>query len=233
MNLIEGVTQSINTPTLLNLQLSAPYYHDGRYSTLAEVLQGHPGDIAGQNMPDLEAGQLADLVTYLESLDKPDNLRALPLLSGIEQPSRANPPRAAAVVSIEVSFDAWAESKDLKEETAESAHPDGGDLNVAFTHASNVSFDTYLVIQQTATGAYWYFDTAWKVSSLEIGAPFAPLSEHTESSSVHAHALDPLRVDARLLSNEVFILHAIVVEKGTSPYEIDHWLSYDAQQFEL
>lgn len=233
VSLIEGVTQSINTPTLLNLRHSAPYYHDGRYSTLAEVLQGHPGDIAGQNMPDLEAGQLADLVTYLESLDKPDNLRALPLLSGIEQPSRANPPRAAAVVSIEVSFDAWAESKDLKEETAESAHPDGGDLNVAFTHASNVSFDTYLVIQQTATGAFWYFDTAWKVSSLEIGSPFAPLIEHTASSPVHDHALDPLAVETRHLANEVFILHAVVVEKGASPYEIDNWLSYDAQQFEL
>ena len=232
VNLIEGVTQSINTPTLLNLQLSAPYYHDGRYSTLAEVLQRHPADIAGQTMPDLEAGQLADLVMYLKSLDKPDNLRALPLLSGIEQPSRANPPIAAAVVSIEVSFEAWTESESQKEEEVASTHP-GGDLNVVFTHASNVSFDTFLVIQQPAIGAYWYFDTAWKISSLEIGAPFAPLSEHTEPNSLHAHALDPLRIDARLLSNEVFVLHAIVVEKGTSPYEIDNWLGYDAQQFEL
>ena len=106
-------------------------------------------------------------------------------------------------------------------------------MNVAFTHASNVSFDTFLVIQQPAIGAYWYFDTAWKISSLEIGAPFAPLSEHTEPNSLHTHALDPLRIDARLLSNEVFVLHAIVVEKGTSPYEIDNWLGYDAQQFEL
>lgn len=233
VNLIEGVTRRINTPTLLNLRHSAPYYHDGRYGTLAEVLQGHPGDIDGQNLPGLEAEQLADLVTYLESLDKPDNLRALPLLSGIEQPSRASPPSAAAVISIEVSFDAWAESEDLKGQTAGSAHPDGGDLNVAFTHASNVSFDTYLVIQQTATGAYWYFDTAWKVSSLEIGSPFAPLIEHAASSPVHDHALDPLAVETRHLANEVFVLHAIVVEKGASPYEIDNWLSYDAQQFEL
>ena len=100
------------------------------------------------------------------------------------------------------------------------------------TH-NNVSFDTYLVIQQTATGAYWYFDTAWKVSSLEIGSPFAPLIEHTESISVHDHALDPLSLETEHLANEVFVLHAIVVEKGASPYEIDNWLSYDAQQFEL
>ena len=230
---IEGVTKSINTPTLLNLRHSAPYYHDGRYSTLAEVLKVHPADIKGQNLPDLEAGQLADLVMYLESLDKPDNVRSLPLLSDIEQPAQANPPNAAAVVSIELSFEMWAESADLGEEKAGSTHPEGGDLNVAFTHASNVSFDTYLVIQQPATGAYWYFDTAWKVSSLEIGTPFAPLIEHTESSSFHVHALDPLHVEARQLTNEVFVLHAIVVEKGTSPYEIDNWLGYDAQQFEL
>ena len=233
VNLIEGVTRRINTPTLLNLRHSAPYYHDGRFGTLAEVLQGHPGDIDAQNLPGLEAGQLADLVTYLESLDKPDNLRAPPLLSGIEQPSRASPPSAAAVISIEVSFDTWAESEDLKGQTAGSAHPDGGDLNVAFTHASNVSFDTYLVIQQAATGAYWYFVTAWEVSSLEIGSPFAPLIEHAASSPVHDHALDPLAVETRHLANEVFVLHAIVVEKGASPYEIDNWLSYDAQQFEL
>jgi len=45
--------------------------------------------------------------------------------------------------------------------------------------------------------------------------------------------LDPLAVETRHLANEVFVLHAIVVEKGASPYEIDNWLSYDAQQFEL
>lgn len=230
---IEGVTRSINTPTLLNLRHSAPYYHDGRFGTLDEVLLGHPGDIDGQNLLDLEEGLLADLVTYLKSLDKPDNLRALPLLSGIAQPSSASPPSAAAVISIDVSFDAWAESEDLKGQTAGPAHSDGGDLNVAFTHASNVSFDTYLVIQQTATGAYWYFDKAWKVSSLEVGSPFAPLIEHRASSPVHDHALDPLALETRHLVNEVFVLHAIVVEKGASPYEIDKWLGYDAQQFEL
>jgi len=143
VNLIEGVTQSINTPTLLDLNHSAPFYHDGRYSSLAEVLQRHPADIHGQDPPDLEAAQLTDLMTYLESLEKPDTLRALPLLSGIERPASEDPPSAAALVSIAVSFKAG----------AGSTHSEGGDLNVAFTHASNVGFDTYLVIEQPQAGA--------------------------------------------------------------------------------
>lgn len=223
VNLIEDITQSINTPTLLDLRHSAPFYHDGRFNSLAEVLQRHPADIDGQNPPDLNEAQLTDLMTYLERLEKPDTLRALPLLSGIERPASEDPPSAAALVSIEVSFNAG----------AGSTHSEEGDLNVAFAHASNVGFDTYLVIEQPKAGTYWYFDTAWKVSPLELGAPFAPLVEHTESSSYHPHALEALRVDKRDSANEIFVMHAIIVEAGKSPYAVENWLAYNAQQFEL
>jgi hypothetical protein len=35
------------------------------------------------------------------------------------------------------------------------------------------------------------------------------------------------------LANEIFVMHAIIVEAGKSPYAVENWLAYNAQQFEL
>jgi CxxC motif-containing protein (DUF1111 family) len=57
-----------NTPSLRNVAISAPYFHDGRFATLEEALaatsdQGKMGDTRG-----LTATERAHLLLYLRSL---------------------------------------------------------------------------------------------------------------------------------------------------------------------
>jgi len=60
-------TLTVNTPTLLGIGATAPYWHDGRSPTLAELLQDPPNadhaGAAGLGEPDL-----ADLEAYLRAL---------------------------------------------------------------------------------------------------------------------------------------------------------------------
>ena len=73
--------QPLRVPTLRNIALTAPYMHDGRFATLAEVL-GHyaslarlPGGAAriDRRLPrePLTAAEQAALVAFLESLTDP------------------------------------------------------------------------------------------------------------------------------------------------------------------
>jgi cytochrome c peroxidase len=57
VNLAEGGTATINTPSLLELARSSPYYHDGRFKTLHELLDRHPADIEGQSQVNLRVTQ--------------------------------------------------------------------------------------------------------------------------------------------------------------------------------
>jgi len=61
----EGKTGKLfETPTLLETGQSAPYFHDGRYDTLGEVV-GYFDDHYGLGLDD---GEQADLAAYLESV---------------------------------------------------------------------------------------------------------------------------------------------------------------------
>jgi cytochrome c peroxidase len=66
-----AVTDPINvvdTPSLIGIAASAPYYHDGSAPTLA-ALVGGGGNIKGMgNMKKLTDEQRADLVAFLSSL---------------------------------------------------------------------------------------------------------------------------------------------------------------------
>lgn len=56
-----------DVPALLNLRLTAPYFHDGSAATLAAVLQsGHP---TPTNPPPLTDREISALVTFLQSID--------------------------------------------------------------------------------------------------------------------------------------------------------------------
>ena len=56
-----------NTPTLLGIAASAPYFHDGSADTLREVVERSRDGSMG-NTRDLSERQMDDLVAYLESL---------------------------------------------------------------------------------------------------------------------------------------------------------------------
>ncbi len=59
---------AVDTPSLIGLAASAPYYHDGSAPTLASLLRGK-GSIHGMGrLSRLDEGQIGDLVAYMESL---------------------------------------------------------------------------------------------------------------------------------------------------------------------
>ncbi|MCS6946453.1 MAG: hypothetical protein NZM12_02420, partial [Steroidobacteraceae bacterium] len=71
-----GAAQPLKVPTLRNVELTAPYMHDGRFATLDEVLQ-HYSDTASGRAPrpderlpqaPLSAAQQAELLEFLRSL---------------------------------------------------------------------------------------------------------------------------------------------------------------------
>ena len=66
---------AVRTPTLRNVALTAPYFHDGSAATLADVVEVY--DRGGNQNPNLDpairplrlsAAQKRDLVQFLESL---------------------------------------------------------------------------------------------------------------------------------------------------------------------
>lgn len=58
----------VDTPSLIGLASSAPYYHDGSAPTLEALLRGK-GNIHGMGrLSKLDDGQIGDLVAYMESL---------------------------------------------------------------------------------------------------------------------------------------------------------------------
>jgi cytochrome c peroxidase len=68
------------TPSLRNVELRGPYFHNGRFATLEDVVEfyNRGGDFTAPNFPaglirprNLNAGQKADLVNFLKSLTDP------------------------------------------------------------------------------------------------------------------------------------------------------------------
>ncbi|MBZ0236693.1 MAG: c-type cytochrome, partial [Deltaproteobacteria bacterium] len=65
---LAGTLTEADTPSLIGLAASAPYYHDGSAATL-EALLGDRGLVHGMSdMAELSEAQIADLVAYLETL---------------------------------------------------------------------------------------------------------------------------------------------------------------------
>ncbi len=59
---------AVDTPSLIGLATSAPYYHDGSAPTLASLLRGK-GNVHGMGrLSKLDESQIGDLVAYMESL---------------------------------------------------------------------------------------------------------------------------------------------------------------------
>ena len=60
--------KEFDTPTLIELFRTAPYFHDGSATTLKEVLvDRNKGDVHGTTS-DLKPEEIADLIEFLESL---------------------------------------------------------------------------------------------------------------------------------------------------------------------
>ncbi len=68
MHEIASDLPAVDTPSLIGLAHSAPYYHDGSAPTLQSLLRGK-GNIHGMGRTSkLSEGQIGDLVAYMESL---------------------------------------------------------------------------------------------------------------------------------------------------------------------
>lgn len=64
---VGGSLAAVDTPSLIGLATSAPYYHDGSAATLAALLGGR-GLVHGMSDAELDRAQVADLIAYLETL---------------------------------------------------------------------------------------------------------------------------------------------------------------------
>ena len=69
---------AFKTPTLRNVEFSAPYMHDGSQQTLEEVVEwyakgGHPNPHLSEKIKklDLTAQEKADLVAFMKALSGP------------------------------------------------------------------------------------------------------------------------------------------------------------------
>ena len=223
VQLAAGETVRINTPTLIDLTQTAPYYHDGRFSTLEQVLAAHPHDIEGQDPIDLDEEAFSDLLLYLKNLKGPDTLQRKPNLARIGRPMSEEPPEVLSMLALETSIVLSQHSG--SQENLELVR---SEMSVSFTHSSNASFDTYLVIEQLSTGEYWIFDSSWQFSKLEMGSTFAPFLTHREASDAHVHKLPTLDLYSSPDTSEAFVLHAVTTGSGNSVYEPGNWLSYDS-----
>ena len=162
INLAEGGTEVINTPSLIDLSLSSPYYHDGRFKTLGELLDRHPADIEGQSQVKLEGDSLADLVSFLEGISRPEFLSLPALLTSTEVPVIQPPLNGISRVSLELVVN------------KENSHA----LEISYTHSANSAFDTFLIAEHSATAAYWYFEDNSTIKKFGLGADIMPLSAH-------------------------------------------------------
>ena len=64
---VGGSLAEVDTPSLIGLAASAPYYHDGSAATLPALIGGR-GLVHGMTDADLDPAQVADLIAYLETL---------------------------------------------------------------------------------------------------------------------------------------------------------------------
>jgi DNA-binding beta-propeller fold protein YncE len=65
---LSGTLEESDTPSLLGLHASAPYYHDGSAPTLESLLRDRAGVHGMADMSKLTDAQVADLVAFLETL---------------------------------------------------------------------------------------------------------------------------------------------------------------------
>ena len=217
ISLAEGGTEIIKTPSLLDLSLSAPYYHDGRFKTLGELLDRHPADIEGQSQVKLEGDSVADLVGFLEGIRRPEFLSLPALLTSTGVPVIQSPLNGISRVSLELVVN------------KESPHA----LEISYTHSANSAFDTFLIAEHLVTAAYWYFEDNSTIKKFRLGADIMPLSAHRIAEAVHRHELPNILLDNLDLAGEIFSFHAITTERGASPYDTFNWLFYDVKEVEL
>lgn len=65
---LDGTLANVDTPSLIGLAASAPYYHDGSAATLPSMLRNHGAVFGMADTDNLTSQQVADLTAFLESL---------------------------------------------------------------------------------------------------------------------------------------------------------------------
>jgi hypothetical protein len=165
----------------------------------------------------LEDDSLADLVSFLEGISRPEFFSLSALLTSTEVPVIQPPLNEISRVSLELIVN------------KENSHA----LEISYTHSGNSAFDTFLIAEHSATAAYWYFEDNSTIKKFGIGADIMPLSAHQTSEAVHRHELPDILLDNLDLAGEIFSFYAITTERGASPYDTLNWLFYDVKEVEL
>lgn len=204
--------KNLNTPSLLRLEGSAPYLHDGKALTLQQVLLPKPLGYRHGNLQSSSATDVEDLVNFLNSLEPQQALQVQLLDTAIKLPQTNSP--SIAIANVEFFY-------------STSKEEDRTVLDLGFRHGANVATDVYIVVEQLSNGQIWSLDR--ELNLLEMGVDsFAPTETFERPSEFRGINLPSTVVDQADL-DAVYRIHAVAVRGGKTPFILNNWLSFDSK----
>ena len=207
--------KTLNTPSLLRLEQSAPYLHDGKAKSLDQVLMPPPlgyghGEVQGSSTSNIE-----DLINYIKSLEPQPQLQFQPSDTEIIGPPSGNPSVARAKVGF---FFETSEESGLTV------------LKLGYTHGANVATDLYVVVEHLTTKKIWSLDQELNLSEIDETS-FSPTATYFQPSGFQSVTFPSTVVDPSDLNSD-YRIHVVAVREGRTPFAAENWLSSDAEILE-
>jgi len=213
----DGNQVDINTPSLLNIEKSSPYLHDGSKKTLESVFNKQPMDLIHGALAGEDSDKIIPLVEYLKNLSPPND-QITPNLTDIVAPQKTNIPKTA-LSNIDIGLKVINENDLLA-------------IEIFYKDSGNIPYETYIVIENRDLKKSWVFSSAKKVERLSSLNKIPPIITHDTAFSIHEHNFKIyLNKPNKITQN--YLIHAVTVEKEKSPKNRDNWLSYDSKEFSL
>jgi YVTN family beta-propeller protein len=212
-----STSKLLNTPSLMRLSISSPYLHDGSATTLPEVLTLAPLNSVHGVQESLTSLQLMDLIAFTEAIEPPIQMVVEREYSELTVPQKFDSLAARAKIDFEINFE---------------YDDDDIILKIGYRHGANVETDTYLVVEDNLSGKYWLLDEFLNLNDINV-SNYTPTSSTGGPSYYQLYSFPEVRVANLDVAGQIFTFHTITLEKGTSPYTIESWLSYEIDELKF
>ena len=212
-----STSKLLNTPSLMRLSISSPYLHDGSATTLPEVLTLAPLNSVHGVQESLTSQQLMDLIAFTEAIEPPTQMVVEREYRELTVPQKFDSLAARAKIDFEINFE---------------YDDDDIILKIGYRHGANVETDTYLVVEDNLSGKYWLLDEFLNLNDINV-SNYTPTSSTGGPSYYQLYSFPEVRVANLDVAGQIFTFHTITLEKGTSPYTIESWLSYEIDELKF
>ena len=212
-----STSKLLNTPSLMRLSISSPYLHDGSATTLPEVLTLAPLNSVHGVQESLTSQQLTDLIAFTEAIEPPTQMVVEREYRELTVPQKFDSLAARAKIDFEINFE---------------YDDDDIILKIGYRHGANVETDTYLVVEDNLSGKYWLLDEFLNLNDINV-SNYTPTSSTGGPSYYQLYSFPEVRVANLDVAGQIFTFHTITLEKGTSPYTIESWLSYEIDELKF